>query len=99
MMHLNLNSPGEILTGIAARARSRRLDLGLTQLGLARRAGVSLGTLKLFERTGRASLEMLVKLAFALGAEEAFENLFPPAPPKSIDDVLRRPQRQRGRLK
>ena len=97
MLSLSLYSPGEILLGVAGRAKRRRLDLGLTQQDLAERAQVSLGTLKLFERTGRASLETVVLVAFALGAEEQFTGLFPEMPPQSIEDVVGRPKRQRGR--
>ena len=81
------------------RAKRRRLELGLTQQGLAVRSAVSLGTSKLFERTGRASLETAVKLAFAfvLGGEAEFGLLFPGLPRKSIDDVLHRPTPQSGR--
>lgn len=96
---LKLSSPQDILEGLARRAKRRRLDANLTQEGLAQRAQLSLGTLKLFERTGKASSEFIVLLAFALNAEKEFNNLFPPEPPKSIDDVIARPRRLRGRRK
>jgi transcriptional regulator with XRE-family HTH domain len=96
MISLNLLSPGELLTTTGARARGRRLAANLTQQGLADRAQVSLGTLKLFERTGRTSFETLVRIAFALGAEAEFATLFPPSAPQSIEDVIGRPPRQRG---
>ncbi len=96
---LNIASPQEVLAGIADRAKSRRLEANLTQQGLADRAQVSLGTLKLFERSGKASLEFLIAIAFALGAENEFENIFPHRPRKSIEDVVARPPRLRGRRK
>jgi len=96
---LNLNSPQDIASGVANRAKQRRLEANLTQLGLASRAQVSLGTLKQFERTGKSSVEFLIAIAFALGAEQEFENLFPPTPRKSIEDVISRPLRVRGRRK
>jgi transcriptional regulator with XRE-family HTH domain len=98
---LNLNSPRDVAAGIADRAKRRRLDANLTQEGLAARAQVSLGTLKLFERTGKSSVEFLIAIAiaFALDAEQEFDKLFPPRARKSIDDVLLKPLRLRGRRK
>jgi transcriptional regulator with XRE-family HTH domain len=98
-LSLKLTSPQEIVTGLADRAKRRRLEANLTQEGLAARAQVSLGTLKLFERSGKASLEFLIAIAFALGAESEFENVFPPRPRKSIEDVIAKPPRLRGRRK
>jgi transcriptional regulator with XRE-family HTH domain len=96
---LNITSPQEVLAGIAHRAKRRRLETNLTQVGLAARAQVSLGTLKLFERRGKASLEFLIAIAFALEAENEFENVFPNRPRKSIEDVVAKPPRLRGRRK
>lgn len=93
---LNLTSPREILDRLAQRAKRRRLDLNLTQQDLAQRAQLSLGTLKLFERTGKASTEFLVTLAFALNAETEFDTLFPPVSHRSIEDVVAKPKRMRA---
>ncbi|WP_092586486.1 helix-turn-helix domain-containing protein [Rhizobium mongolense] len=79
--------------------KRRRIDAGLTQRELAVRAGVSYGSLRLFEETGKISLEAIVKIAFVLEAEAEFEHLFPPRPPKTIDDVVGRPVRKRVRKK
>ena len=98
-LSLKISSPQDVLEGLARRAKQRRLDANLTQKGLAQRAQLSLGTLKLFERTGKASSEFIVLLAFALNAEKEFDNLFPPETPKSIDDVIPKPRRLRGRRK
>jgi transcriptional regulator with XRE-family HTH domain len=98
-LSLNLKSPQEVCKGIADRAKYRRLEANLTQSGLAARAQVSLGTLKQFERTGKSSVEFLIAIAFALGAEQEFENLFPSSPRKSIEDVISKPLRLRGRRK
>lgn len=91
-------APDEVLRQIADRARTARLSQGLTQATLAKRAGVSLGSLRRFEQTGRIALESLVQVAFALGAERDFEALFAPPAFERLDDVLAsRPKRQRGR--
>lgn len=96
MFTLSLTSPTDILTGVAARMKRRRLDLDLTQRELAARSGVSYGSLRLFEETGKASFEAVVKIAFALEAEAEFEALFPPRPAKTLDDVVGRPARRRA---
>src|ERR1700712_5078320 len=96
-LSLNLSSPKSVAEGLARRVKRRRLEANLTQEGLARRAQVSLGTLKLFERSGKASIEFLIMVAFALNAEKEFEQLFPPLAPRSINDVIAKPARLRGR--
>ena len=98
-LSLNLSSPKSVSEGLARRVKRRRLEANLTQEGLARRAQVSLGTLKLFERSGKASIEFLIMVAFALNAEKEFEQLFPPLAVRSIDDVVAKPARLRGRRK
>jgi len=60
----------------AERVKSRRLEKNLTQEGLALRSGVSLGSLKRFERTGEISLKSLIYLALALNCLEDFDHLF-----------------------
>lgn len=96
-MSFHLTSPTELLWDVASRARYRRLEANLTQGGLAARAGISLGTLKRFERTGKASFETVVRIAFVLEAEGEFEGLFPQIAPRTIDDILSKTERRRGR--
>jgi len=71
-----LKSPQEIMQEIAVRAKNNRLQQKLTQKGLALRSGVSLGSIKRFERTGEISLKSLVDIALALGCLENFDSLF-----------------------
>lgn len=99
MISIILSSPTDMMATLAHRARTLRLSQNLTQEGLAWRAGVSLGTLKLFERSGKASLETVLRIAFALGAEREFGELFPPQPIMRIDDVIEAAPRKRGRRK
>lgn len=56
--------------------RDKRLHRNWSQETLARRAGVSHGTLKRFEQTGHIALASLLKLALALNALEELETLF-----------------------
>jgi len=94
----------EMLQGIANRVRSKRLALNMTQVGLAQRSGVSLGSIKLFERTGKISLESMVKIANAIGELNGLESLFEEKETeiRSIDELLRQAkskrERKRGRL-
>ena len=95
MLPIILMTAPEIAKAIADRARRRRLDVGLTQLGLADRAGMSLSSLRRFERTGRVALLSLVRIAMALHALDGFGALFPDQP-TTLDELLEKPQRQRG---
>ncbi|MBL0317757.1 MAG: helix-turn-helix transcriptional regulator [Alphaproteobacteria bacterium] len=92
----------ELMIDIAGKAKARRLAMNLTQEGLALRSGVSFGTIKLFERSGKISLESLLKIAIALGSSEEFETLFstPQAIPRSLEEILSQPKvRKRGSIK
>ena len=64
---LSLDIPSEILLIIAKQARELRLEKNLTQEGLAKRSGVSLASIKRFERLGKISLESLLEIALVLG--------------------------------
>lgn len=101
-MSLSLKTPQEVSLDLAMKARSKRLSLNLTQEGLAKRSGVTLPSLKRFERTGLISLESLLKIALALGALEDFDLLFKEKQTLSgtLDDLLHTPTpRQRGTKK
>ncbi len=99
MLAFRMASPVEVIRGLADRMKRRRIEHGLTQRELASRSNVSYGSLRLFEETGKISLESLVKIAFALEAEAEFERLFLGRPPQNIDDVIDRPLKQRVRRK
>lgn len=71
--------------------------MGLRQADVAERAGVALRTIRRFE-AGKGTLDIAARVAFALGAEREFLNLFPPRDARTLDDVLasnRRRQRAR----
>jgi len=86
---LDAFNTASILKGIALRLRDRRLELNLTQKGLATKSGVSLGTLKRFENSFEISLKHLIMLALVLDATEEFEQLFTKRQYQSIDEVLK----------
>jgi len=86
---------------LQASTRAIRLEMGLTQAGLATRAGVSLPTLRKFEQKGQISLESFLKLLMVLDRLESVVNALEPIEQvfSSIDDVLttdRKPSPKRG---
>ncbi|MGN0917045.1 MAG: helix-turn-helix domain-containing protein [Candidatus Enterousia sp.] len=74
---------------ISERLRNVRRVAKISQIALAERSGVSLGSIKRFERTGEISLASLLKLAMALGYESDFNNLFTRKNYQSIFDVVK----------
>ena len=83
-----LYTPIEIAQQLALRAKQIRLSLNLSQAGLAKRSGVSLGSLKRFEHSGQISLESLLQLALVLDRLTEFDSLLLPKSPQSLDDML-----------
>ena len=89
---------------IAENVRKRRLQMDLTQEGLAERSGVPLSTLRKSEQKGNISLESFLKLLSVIGGLEEVINALKPNIPnfKSIDDVLKTEAeiiKKRGRKK
>lgn len=83
---------------LAGRARRRRLEADLSQAGLAKRAGITMSSLKRFERSGEVSLDRLVRIAMALGATRGFDQLFAAEDARSLDDIIApATPRRRGR--
>ena len=70
--------------------KAKRLRMGLTQAGLATRAGVTLPTLRKFEQKGLISLESFLKLLMVLDSLQSIvESLSPKEEAfASIDEVL-----------
>jgi len=94
-----LLTPQEIGQRIAVQARQYRLSLNMTQKTLSTRSDVSLSVIKKFERTGKISLESLLKIALTLNALDTFENLFQSKEQwVSLDNLLKtKSKRKRGR--
>ncbi len=100
-MSINLSTPHDLSILIAHQLQAKRLALNLSQKSLAQRANVSYGVLKKFERTGKVSLESLLKLALVLDSLHEFEFLFkydPAIPYVSLDQLIQDKSRKRGRL-
>ena len=84
--------------------RERRLQMNLTQEGLAERSGVALPTLRKFEQKGLISLDSFLKLLSVVGGLEEMVDVLKPKEQgfKSIDDVLKseeKPIKKRGSRK
>ena len=96
---LNVANPSDIALQVAARVKARRLELNLTQEGLASRAGVKFATYRRFEQTGEISLRGLLQVGFALNCLDEFNDLFAQKQYQSLDDVLneQRVNRKRGK--
>jgi len=98
---LQLHDPDEIARRLARRVRAERLRREWKQATLAERSGVSLPTVRRYERTGRTSLENFLKLCLALGRLDEFADVLEPPPASSIAELEARaaassPKRKRG---
>lgn len=78
-------TPLEIRKALAERHRTLRKQLKMPQEEMAERSGVSLGSLKRFENTGKISLESLLKLMHLLGRLNEFDNFL--LLKENLDDV------------
>jgi len=84
---LSLLNPAEMGLSLALRIKTLRLMKNWTREYLAIRAGVSVSSLRRFETSGMASLELVMKLAFAFSRLEEFSTLFLPPQAQSIAEL------------
>ncbi|AEE48413.1 helix-turn-helix transcriptional regulator [Haliscomenobacter sp.] len=70
--------PADYLQEIAKRHKVLRKQAGFSQSELAKRSGVSLGSLKRFETIGQISLESLLLLADVLNRLDDFDAVLKP---------------------
>jgi transcriptional regulator with XRE-family HTH domain len=99
MVDIILMSPDEIAQALAEQLKRRRLTLRLTQVEVAQRAGVSVGTVANLESKPQAcALGTLIRIALALGLADRFENLFH-VEALSIRDLERAEQAPRQRAR
>lgn len=103
MLDINIITPSLIMEELKEKYRQKRLDLNFTQEGLAKKSGVSLGSLKRFESSAQISLESLLKISLVLECLDDFKNLANPKEDSisSIDELLaiKRVTKKRGRIK
>jgi transcriptional regulator with XRE-family HTH domain len=81
-------TPNEIAAKLADRHKLMRKNLRLSQEEMAERSGVSLGSLKRFENSGKISLESLLKLAHLADRLSEFEAIFQARPNLSAIEKL-----------
>lgn len=67
--------PVDVQAALADRVRTLRKAKKWSQSEMARRSGVSLGSLKRFENTGKVSLNSLLKMVHVLDRLSEFEEL------------------------
>lgn len=100
LSNINILGPAQSSQALAARLRALRLMKGWTRETLAQRSGVSSASLKRFENSGKASLDLVLKTAHALSRLGEFDELFQPPPARSLAELEKRaeqPNRRRGR--
>ncbi len=87
---LDQKSPPELSKIIMGNVKKRRKELKLSQIELAKKSGVSFGSIKRFENTAQISLQSLIKIAIALDSSEEFLKLFSQKKYSSIDEIIKR---------
>lgn len=85
---LSLKTPYDVSMELAERAKEKRKYMKLTQMQLAEKSGVSLSSLKRFERTGEISLSSLLRIAMVLDSLKDFEQVFEKPEYTSIEEIL-----------
>ncbi len=80
--------PNDILVDVAQKVRRLRRTNKWSQEELANRSGVSLGSLKRFESTGKISFIFLLKLANVFGRLEEFESLLVPKETSNLNQLF-----------
>lgn len=84
----NPKSPNDIAKEFVEKIKQKRKMLKISQVQLATKSGVSLGSIKRFESKYEISLNSLIKILIALNLEKDFENLFTQKTYNSIDEVI-----------
>lgn len=87
---LSLKTEADVLREVADLVRAQRVALSWRQEDLATRSGISIATLRRFERTGQITFLGLAKLLVTLGlADQLLAGLKRPEPtPKSMEAFL-----------
>lgn len=70
--------PSDLLKEVSVKVKTVRKQQGISQLDLAKKSGVTYGSVKRFEQTGLISFESLLKIAHTLGRLTDFEQLLNP---------------------
>ena len=81
--------PSDILKSTAKNVAELRKEKDWTQVILEEKSGVSYGSIKRFERSGKISFESLLKIAEALGRLDEFETLLLPIGTKRLEKLFK----------
>lgn len=84
----NLKTPNDIAKELVEKIKQQRKRLKISQMQLASKSGVSLGSIKRFESKYEISLNSFIKILIALNLEGDLENLFTQKSYASIDEVI-----------
>ena len=76
MLDFTFSTSDEITAELGLRLKAVRLSQSLKQADLAVRAGVSVGTVKVLEKTGQTSVASLIRVVQALGLTDQLQSLF-----------------------
>lgn len=77
-------TPSVAMAEMVIKIKALRKQKSYSQAELAERSGVSLGSIKRFERTGQISLESIMRIAHVLGRLQDFDTVF------YYDDLMER---------
>ncbi len=81
--------PSDILKSTARNVAELRKEMNWTQKDLEYKSGVSYGSIKRFERSGKISFESLLKIAEALSRLYEFETLLLPKGNKRLEELFK----------
>lgn len=76
----------KVIENLVERVKKRRKEIKMSQKELARRSGVSYGSIRRFEISGEISLSSLLKIASTLGYLSDFNLLFQNENIKNLKD-------------
>lgn len=85
---LSYKTPYDVSIELADKAKKKRKYMKLTQMQLAQRSGVSLGSVKRFEQTGEISLASMLKIAMVLDSLKDFDQVFEKPEYTSVEEIL-----------
>ena len=81
-------TPNDIAKELVEKIKQNRKRLKISQVQLATKSGVSLGSIKRFESKYEISLNSFIKILIALNLEQDMENLFTQKNYNSINEVI-----------
>ena len=84
----NPKTPNDLAKELVEKIKQQRKKLKISQIQLAAKSGVSLGSIKRFESKYEISLNSFIKILIALNLEQDLENLFTQKNYNSIDEVI-----------